>query len=87
MGGFLELSVEYITDFGVGQNVNWARLESWRGVCGIGYMTPNEECCMIDLCGYSLFCIYLGACSHRTATAAKHANKETFLEHAFSRAV
>lgn len=25
-------------------------------------------------------CIYLGACSHGTATAAKHANIETVLE-------
>lgn len=30
-------------------------------------------------------CIYLGACGHGTATAAKYANKEMGLEYASSR--
>ena len=34
-----------------------------------------------------IFCIYLGACGHGTAKAAKHANKETGLEYAFSKAM
>ena len=27
----------------------WARLEFWRGVCGIGGKTRYEQCCMMDL--------------------------------------
>ena len=44
-------------------------------------MTQDEKCCKVSIDGWWGFCIYFEACRHRTATAAKHAIKETILEH------
>ena len=62
--------------------VNWARRNVWRGVGAIGgCMSQHEKCGKVAIDGWWSFCIYFEACRHRTATAAKHAIKETILEY------
>ena len=39
--------------------VKWARIQVWRGVCGIGAMTRYEECCTMDPCGDFFFDFFL----------------------------
>ena len=46
-----------------------------------GCMTQHEKCREVNIDGWRGFCIYFEACRHRTATAAKHAIKETILEY------